>query len=45
VDALRVYGKDYASISQYVGTRDVKQVKSHAQKYKMILEKNSDPES
>jgi SHAQKYF class myb-like DNA-binding protein len=30
VSALKVYGKDYLSISRIVGTRDVKQIKSHA---------------
>ena len=43
VEALKVYGKDYLQISQIVVTRDVKQVKSHAQKFMQCLKKSLDP--
>lgn len=43
MEALKVYGKDYLSISNVVGTRDVKQVKSHAQKFMQMLKKSMDP--
>ena len=44
MEALKVYGKDYLSISRIVGTRDVKQVKSHAQKFMQMLKKSNKPE-
>mmetsp|Transcript_8529 Transcript_8529/g.12528 ORF Transcript_8529/g.12528 Transcript_8529/m.12528 type:complete len:162 (-) Transcript_8529:443-928(-) len=42
LEALRVYGhKDLKNISQYVGTRNMTQVRTHAQKYFMRLMKEA----
>ncbi|KAJ8903809.1 hypothetical protein NDN08_000342 [Rhodosorus marinus] len=42
LEALRVYGhKDLKNIAQYVGTRNMTQVRTHAQKYFMRLMKEA----
>lgn len=44
VEALKIYGKDYQSIADIVGTRDSNQVKSHAQKFMQQLKKSTKSE-
>lgn len=40
--AVKLYGpKNYVAISQFVGTRSPKQVRTHAQKYQMRLEREA----
>jgi SHAQKYF class myb-like DNA-binding protein len=41
VDGLRKHGKDWKKIVECVGTRSSNQVRSHAQKYFLKLEKKS----
>ena len=33
LEALKLYGKDWNKISRYIGTRDVINIRSHAQKF------------
>lgn len=37
--ALKLFGKDWSMIEMYIGTRDVKNIRSHAQKFAVKLEK------
>lgn len=39
VEALRLYGKDWGKVQQYVGTRSSTQARSHAQKFFQRLDK------
>lgn len=40
VQALELYQRDWKSVTEYIGTKNVVQVRSHAQKYFIKLEKN-----
>ena len=42
VEAVRIFGKDWLSISDGVGTRDRRQVTSYGNKLKVKIEKNPD---
>jgi SHAQKYF class myb-like DNA-binding protein len=39
IEALKLYGKDWTKVQQYVGTRSSTQARSHAQKFFQRLEK------
>lgn len=39
LEALRIYGKDWTMIEMHVGTRDVKNIRAHAQKFLNKLER------
>ena len=39
LEAIKIYGKQWREVMKYVGTRTKDQVRSHAQKYQMQLNK------
>jgi SHAQKYF class myb-like DNA-binding protein len=41
IEGLRLYGKDWKSIALFVGTRTARQVKSHDQKFRILVAKIS----
>ena len=45
VDGLNLYQKDWKKIEKYVGTKTVVQIRSHAQKYFLKLNKNAPPQA
>lgn len=40
VTALRMYGKDWYRVGEFVGTRDASQIRSHAQKFSSKLDRD-----
>jgi len=40
VEALRMFGKDWYRVGEYVGTRNASQIRSHAQKFSSKLDKD-----
>ncbi|KAL7720390.1 Myb family DNA-binding protein [Entamoeba marina] len=45
VEGLSLYHKDWRKIEQHVGTKTVVQIRSHAQKYFLKLNKNAPPQA
>lgn len=41
LESIRLYGKDWRKIEEHVGTRTCSQIRSHAQKYFLRLEKEN----
>ena len=44
LDSLRIFGKDWYRVEEYIGTRSSAQIRSHAQKFISKLEKDPDPQ-
>jgi SHAQKYF class myb-like DNA-binding protein len=44
MDGLKLYGKDWKRIEEHIGTRSGAQIRSHAQKFFLRLEKELDKE-
>lgn len=42
IEGLRLYGKDWRLIEEHIGTRTCSQIRSHAQKYYLRLDKNQE---
>jgi MYB-related transcription factor LHY len=42
IEGLKLYGKDWRLIEEHIGTRTVSQMRSHAQKYYLRLDKNQE---
>jgi len=43
LESMRLYGKDWKRIEEHVGSRTCSQIRSHAQKYFLRMEKENDP--
>ena len=41
LESIRLYGKDWKKIEEHIGTRSCSQIRSHAQKYFLRLEKEN----